>query len=188
MNFINNKKTLVVSLSLVVGLCGVNVLGAIAQSYNVVLTSQQRTFNHKKFVRGTVEQYIDKVPNFLQRTDYFYKYVDLNNDGIKEIVIVVFSPVCGAWECSGYILQKDESAYKMIGKIGVQSSGGEIVAIQKSMTNGFADITTLIYDSSTRTSSWKLYEFDGNTYRNTYQNSRPSRVILNVKRGSGLKL
>ena len=36
MGFINNKKILLSSLSLVVGLCGVNVLGAIAQSSNGV--------------------------------------------------------------------------------------------------------------------------------------------------------
>jgi len=153
-----------------------------------IVASSFPTFDHKRFARSTVENYLGKIPDFEQRTEYFYKVIDLNNDGIREVIIVVFSPVCGAWECSGYVLQKQGVDYRVIGKIGVQSSGREIVAIQQSVTKGFVDITTQIYDPNTRISSWKIHKFDGNNYRNTYQNSRPSKLILNVKKGSGLKL
>lgn len=148
------------------------------------------TFDHKKFVRSTIGKYLDKVPDLASRTEYFYTEVDLNNDGSREVVLVIFSPICGVWECSGYILQKNGSNYKTIGQFGVQSIGTEIVALQQTTNNEFRDIATQLYNQVTRKSVWRVYQFDGNTYVNTFQdlNSHPNRVILNVKRGSGLKL
>jgi hypothetical protein len=147
-------------------------------------------FDHKNFVRSTIGKYLDKVPDLASRTEYFYTEVDLNSDGSREIILVVFSPICGVWECSGYILQKSGADYKTIGRFGVQSSGMEIVALQQAKNKGFRDIATQLYNSVTRKSVWRVYQFDGNTYVNTFQdlNSHPNRVILNVKRGSGLKL
>jgi hypothetical protein len=195
-----------------IGGSGINTFARAVDLFNSTARGQKATitlsdiskasvrtllFDHKKFVRSTfsrssmtIQQLLSKDPDFLKRTDYFYKEIDLNNDDIKEIILVVFSPMCGASECHGYILKKSELEYKVLGIFGVTSSGGEIVATQQSSNNGFMDIATHIYDRTRHMSVWKLHRFDGNTYGNTYQdlNSPPSRVILNVKRGSGLKL
>jgi hypothetical protein len=165
------------------------------QKATVILRDVSRSataasFDHKRFARSTVNRFADQVPDFASRTEYFYTEIDLNKDGNKEVILVVFSPACGVRECNGYILQKNGLQYRVIGVIGVQSSGGEIVAIQRSMSNGFIDIANQLYNPATRTSVWGISRFDGNSYRSTYQflNTRPSRVILNVKIGTGLKL
>jgi hypothetical protein len=148
------------------------------------------SFNHKKFVRSILGDFLNRVPDLASRTEYFYTEVDLNNDGSREIVLGIFGLICGASECNGYILQKSGLVYKMIGKFGVQSTGGETVALQQTKSNGFMDIATQLYNRTTHKSVWRVYQFDGNAYVNTYQDlsSHPNRVILNVTRGSGLKL
>jgi tetratricopeptide (TPR) repeat protein len=147
-------------------------------------------FDHASFVRSIVGKYSGTVPDFKNRIEYIYKEIDLNNDGTQEIVIAIFSPACGAWECKGYILQRNGNSYKDIGQFAVQSSGGELVTLLPDLHGGFHDIASQVYDSKMRKSKWRRYRFDGSTYRNTLQEleTEPTQYILTFKRGSGLKL
>ena len=159
-----------------------------ASSRDVSKDSTETTsFNHQGFARSTVNRFLDTVPDFISRTDYFYTEIDLNEDGNKEIILAIFSPACGAWECNGYILQKNDLQYEMIGEIPIVSTGGEIIAIQRNVSNGFIDIASQIFTPTTGP-VWKLHQFDGNAYMSTYQNTSPGSVILNVERGAGLRL
>jgi tetratricopeptide (TPR) repeat protein len=151
--------------------------------------SAELKFDYASFVRSIVGKYFGTVPDFKNRTEYVYKEIDLNNDGTQEIVIAIFSPACGAWECKGYILQRNGNSYKDIGQFAVQSSGGELVTLLPDLHGGFHNIASQVYDSKTQKSKWRKYKFDGSTYQNTLQDleTEPTQYILNFKRGSGLK-
>lgn len=171
----------------------VTVMPPIAHSQvlqDFYMASNSLKFDHRSFVLNLVKDFVNRVPDFATRTEYFYQEVDLNKDGTQEIILLIFSPTCGNWECSGYILQKQGSQYRTIGRISVMSSGGELVAVQPTTSNGYMDITTQIYNPRTQTSRWVTYQFDGNTYRNIPENanSRPGQIILNARRGEGFRL
>lgn len=73
-------------------------------------------------VKKEIPQSIQNNSDFVSRTEYFFTEVDLNGDGIKEAVVVIRSPMCGAWECNAYIFQKNGKTYQKIGRVAVMSN------------------------------------------------------------------
>jgi tetratricopeptide (TPR) repeat protein len=193
-NFLGNKQAAIADLQRSVQLYRDQGNKADYEDAYAMLTKMKPSagskFDHASFVRSVVGKYSGTIPDFKDRTEYIYKEIDLNNDGIQEVFIAIFSPACGAWECKGYILQRNGNSYKDIGQFAVQSSGGELVTLLPDLHGGFHDIASQIYDFKTRKSKWRRYKFDGSTYQNTLQEleTEPTQYILTFKRGSGLKL
>jgi hypothetical protein len=91
------------------------------------------------------------------------KYIDLNNDGIKEIKIRgKFGNFCGATgNCSEWVFGRTGKSgkYKLL-----LDSGGEYFHIKKRLTNGYHDIYITTHDSAS-SSYHMIYKFSGKRYK-----------------------
>jgi hypothetical protein len=79
MSFMNSKKVLLSSLSLVVGLCGVNVLGAIAGTFSIKEISAQIARKTSLPILLPPEQVVEQYK--FDRSETIYAYVDSYSDG-----------------------------------------------------------------------------------------------------------
>jgi len=123
------------------------------------------------------------------RMEYFYAEVDLDRDGVKEVIAYVAGPQCGAWECRALVLKKSQGKYIVIGSFAVASNEGQI-AVLPSMTKGYSDLVARVYTPRDLQFHWKISRFNGQEYQPTYQDLRsiPSNVILKSQRGKGIRL
>lgn len=78
MGFINNQKVLLSSLSLVVGLCGVNVLGAIAGTFSIKAISAQIARKTNVPILLPSEQVVEQYK--FDRSETIYAYLDTQSD------------------------------------------------------------------------------------------------------------
>lgn len=143
----------------------------------------QPSFNAEQWVERNIPDYVRNIPNWRNQSSYRYRLVDLNSDRVTEVIIVMFNPGCGAWECNGYVLQWNGSEYAVIGQVAIESAGGQIFAIPNN-DRGMADLVTSIYDQNTQQTRYRLFRFDGSRYQNIQYVNRPSQdeVVLDAVR------
>lgn len=120
-------------------------------------------FDPEQFIFEEEGEFLSGIPDWRSRTDYAYTLIDLNNDQVDEIVIAVYSPTCGVWECSAYVLRWNGARYTKIGSIGIASYGGHVNTLS-SQTNGMTDLVGVTYAGG---EDWALYRFNGSRYQYT---------------------
>ncbi|MBW4505669.1 MAG: hypothetical protein KME64_04050 [Scytonematopsis contorta HA4267-MV1] len=164
---------------------GVLFITLLCSNFSVAKAQKRSSAELVKAIKNATGDFSQDI---LKQIRYYTAYVDLNNDKSQEVIVYSTGPHCGAWECPVYIFRKSGKTYRLIGKSGAASNGGQ-VAVLSSKSKGWLDIATLVYDSQQRKVNWKLHKYNGSTYQNTYNNlnSKPSRIILRPS-GSGFTL
>lgn len=90
------------------------------------------------------------------------KKVDLNRDGIAEIVVQGMSiPLCTlSGNCEFWIYRESENGYELL----LATGGVQQYRFLKTTSNGYRDVETSMHGSAWD-SSLSVYEFDGKRYR-----------------------
>jgi hypothetical protein len=86
------------------------------------------------------------------------KMIDLNHDGILEVVAQAVADCSATGNCSFWIFQKAGRGYKLLLK-----GFGQTFTIQKGSTNGFQDIVVAMHGSATD-SGLTLYQYKKGIY------------------------
>jgi hypothetical protein len=109
---------------------------------------------------------------------------DLNQDGVKEAIVVYRSIKCFNRGCYVDIFKTtaDKKKYKIVGEsdsISTRQYNLE-VGLLPTRTNGWQDLAVEIYSYETRTTDWYSAKFDGKSYQASTQKlkQRPKKIIL----------
>jgi hypothetical protein len=110
--------------------------------------------------------------------------IDLNQDGIKEAIVVYRSIKCFNRGCyvDVFTTTADKKKYKIVGKsesISTRQYNLE-VGLLPTRTNGWQDLAVEIYSYETRATDWYSAKFDGNSYQASDRKlkQRPKKIIL----------
>jgi hypothetical protein len=91
------------------------------------------------------------------------KFVDLNGDGIPEVIAQPIGNICGAANCPLYVFQKTGTKYQVI----LEKGAAQTVTIQKSRTNGYLDVIVGMHGSATEQGLF-VYQFRQGRYWRTH--------------------
>jgi hypothetical protein len=91
------------------------------------------------------------------------KFVDLNGDGVPEMIAQPIRDICGAANCPLYVFQKTGTNYRVILKKGA----AQTVSVQRTRTNGYLDVVVGMHGSATEEGLF-VYQFSEGRYRRTH--------------------
>lgn len=91
------------------------------------------------------------------------KFIDLNGDGIPEVIAQPIGDICGAANCPLYVFQKSGTNYQVILKKGA----AQTVTVQRTRTNGYLDVVVGMHGSATEEGLF-VYQFSEGRYRRTH--------------------
>jgi hypothetical protein len=127
---------------------------------------------------------LDQVRWSMIKPPFSFIEIDLNQDGIKETIVLYRSIKCFNRGCYVDIFKTtaDKKKYKIVGKsesISTRQYNLE-VGLLSTRTNGWQDLAVEIYSYETRTTDWYSAKFDGNSYQASNQKlkQRPKKIIL----------
>jgi hypothetical protein len=93
------------------------------------------------------------------------KFIDLNDDGIPEVIAQVWGvrAGCGATgNCPFWVFSKSDSGYKLI--LGKDGWVFQIFTVEPTVTNGFHDLVLGMHDSASEKTLY-IYQFKNGRYR-----------------------
>jgi hypothetical protein len=103
-------------------------------------------------------------PSPMERAEQtLVKFVDLNGDGIPEVIAQSIGNICGAANCPLYVFQKTGTKYQVI----LEKGAAQTVTIQKSRTNGYLDVIVGMHGSATEQGLF-VYQFRQGRYWRTH--------------------
>ena len=91
------------------------------------------------------------------------EFIDLNGDGIAEVVAQPVGDICGAANCPLYVFQKTGTDYRVI----LEKGAAQYVTVEKTQTNGYLDVVVGMHGSATD-HSLQVYQFHAGRYRRTH--------------------
>jgi len=91
------------------------------------------------------------------------KFIDLNGDGILEVIAQPIGNICGAANCPLYVFQKTATNYRII----LEKGAAQTVAVQGTRTNGYVDVVVGMHGSATKEDLF-VYQFSEGQYRRTH--------------------
>jgi len=91
------------------------------------------------------------------------KFIDLNSDGVPEVIAQPIGNICGAANCPLYVFQKTGTNYRVILKKGA----AQMVTVQRTRTNGYLDVVVGMHGSATEEGLF-AYQFSEGWYRQTH--------------------
>jgi hypothetical protein len=147
----------------------------------------------KELTNAIIELYKTEDPQLDQekwdsrRPPFSFVEIDLNQDGIKETIVLYRLRKCYNRGCYIDIFKKNESAkkYKIVGESqSISTSRGNLeVGLLPTRTNGWQDLAVEMFSYETRTVDWYPAKFNGKSYQQSKQKlkQRPRRIILSQK-------
>jgi hypothetical protein len=103
-------------------------------------------------------------PNPVERAEQtLVKFVDLNGDGIPEVIAEPIGDLCGAANCPLYVFQKTGTNYRVI----LEKGAAQSVTTQKTRTNGYLDLIVGMHGSATEQGLF-VYQFRQGRYWRTH--------------------
>ncbi len=103
-------------------------------------------------------------PSPMERAEQaLVKFIDLNGDGVPEVIAQPIGNICGAANCPLYVFQKTGANYRVILKKGA----GQTVTVQRTLTNGYLDVVVGMHGSATERGLF-VYQFSKGRYRRTH--------------------
>ena len=130
--------------------------GCLAQSHG---TSKQEN-SLKRFLRAYL-----KIPNVAdngETTEFFPAFVDLKDDGIKEVIVYLTGRSwCGSGGCSTLILVPKGSSYKVITRILITHPP---IRVLTTKSNGWHDIAVQVGGGGILHAYEAKLSFNGKTY------------------------
>lgn len=116
------------------------------------------TYDEKidKFVYSTLMEEKGK-----SNTKYAYNKIDLNDDGVDEIIIyIVGSKWCGSGGCTALIAREEDNQYKLITKVTVLTPP---IIVTNDKTNGYKNIIVYSIGGGIK-SGYRILKYDGKRY------------------------
>ena len=99
----------------------------------------------------------------VEGTEYFYNRVDLNGDGVPEILAYMRGPhSCSSSGCEMFVLRQEGSQYSVIAKM---LMGWSPIIVSSKRTKGWNDLILWEGTSGARSSGYIVIPFDGKTYQ-----------------------
>ena len=103
-------------------------------------------------------------PNPMERAEQTrVKFIDLNGDGVPEVIEQPIGNICGAVNCPVYVFQETGTNYRVILKKGA----AQTITVQRTRTNGYVDVVVGMHGSATEEGLF-VYQFSGGQYRRTH--------------------
>jgi hypothetical protein len=129
--------------------------------YNNISTGDRAALLHA-FAREFNDYPIPPSP--MERAEQtLVKFVDLNGDGVPEVIARPIGNICGAANCPLYVFQKTGTNYRAILKKGA----AQTVTVQRTRTNGYLDVVVGMHGSATEEGLF-VYQFSEGRYRRTH--------------------
>lgn len=91
------------------------------------------------------------------------KFIDLNSDGVPEVIAQPIGNICGVANCPLYVFQKTGANYRVILKKGA----AQTVTVQRTRTKGYVDVVVGMHGSATE-EGLIVYQFSEGQYRRTH--------------------
>ncbi len=105
----------------------------------------------------------------LEGTTYFYNRVDLNGDGIPEVLAYLRGPrTCSSSGCELFVLRKEGNQYKVISRIYM---GWRQVVVSTKRTEGWNDLILWTDPNDGNPGRYVVVPFDGKAYKK--ENAHP---------------
>lgn len=103
-------------------------------------------------------------PSPMERAEQAHvKFIDLNGDGIPEVIAQPIGNICGAANCPLYVFQKTGTNYRVI----LEKGAAQTVTVQRTRTNGYLDVVVGMHGSATEEGLF-VYQFGKGRYRRTH--------------------
>ncbi len=103
-------------------------------------------------------------PSPMERAEQtLVKLIDLNGDGIPEVIAQPIGNICGAANCPLYVFQKTGTNYRVI----LEKGAAQTVTVQRTRTNGYLDVVVGMHGSATEEGLF-VYQFREGRYRRTH--------------------
>ena len=158
---------------IVVAPCMFLVAGSLAQSQHQPSSSPEDPL--KRFLQDYVG--IPR-PSEDDTTRYFSTFVDLKDDGTREVVVYLTGgDWCGSGGCTTLILAPEDSSYKIVTKITVTRLP---IRILTTKTNGWHDLTVRVQGGGIARSYEAKLSFNGKSYLKNASMPPARRLIQKV--------
>jgi hypothetical protein len=109
-----------------------------------------------------VLQKVDPREDARAPTFYNYDRVDLNNDGIPEVLVHVVGPDwCGSGGCHTFIFRKRENDYDLVSEIGLT---GTPIMVNRIRSHGWLDLIVFVVGGGIQPGYYAVLSFDGHSY------------------------
>ena len=103
-------------------------------------------------------------PSPMERAERTHvKFIDLNGDGVSEVIAQPIGDICGAANCPLFVFQKTGTNYRVI----LKKRAAQYVTVQKTRTNGYLDVVVGMHGSATEEGLF-VYQFSSRRYRQTH--------------------
>jgi hypothetical protein len=132
----------------------------------------------------TEDPKLDQERWSITKPPFSFLEIDLNQDGIKETIVLYRLRKCYNRGCYVDIFKTtgDKKKYKIVGESqSINTSRGNLeVGLLPTRTNGWQDLAVEVFSYETRTIDWYPAKFDGKSYQRSNQKlkQRPKKIIL----------
>ncbi len=105
---------------------------------NTFIKCMDSEYNRNVRMENLIKKELDIPPSIMRKTDFYYNYIDLNNDGDNEIFVLVVGPyTSGSGGSTAFILEEKRHRLSIKQKFTLVNVP---IVISESMTNGYRDI------------------------------------------------
>jgi hypothetical protein len=111
-------------------------------------------------VRAFLQRYLGDEPIIDKTATYSSALVDLNGDGLKEVIVYVDS-LCGSGGCNLFVLESKKNGFDVVGALTITRPP---IRVLKSRTNGWRDLAVWVQGGGIQPGYEALVPFDGSQY------------------------
>jgi hypothetical protein len=110
-----------------------------------------------------IKRALGKDPYVLRgEIDYYYNRVDLNDDGIPEVLVYLFGPgVCGTGGCDALVLEPANGGYRLVSDMVLARNP---IVVSEHKTHGWHDLIMFIAGGGLEPGYYSVVPYDGRTY------------------------
>jgi hypothetical protein len=160
MLLIDMKSVRCVSLCAAVFLVLISHLLAQSKEIRIVRSVRSETRRDKLFERALSELVV--LPGEVADIRYYFNRIDLNRDGIPEVIAFVFGEhQCGSGGCHAYLFRKIGSRYKLVTSFGPTRNP---IIVSTTRTNGWDDLIFFNSGGGIIPGYYSIARYDGRNY------------------------
>lgn len=95
-------------------------------------------------------------------TRYYYNYIDLNGDGVREVLVYIFGGYfCGTGGCDAYLYRQTKGKYELVSRFGPVRNP---IIVGNSKSNGWNDLVFFNRGGGMSPGYYSVVRFDGKAY------------------------